>query len=113
MKEEKLDARAGGGEEGWKSSKMRGGVFLAREFSCLEPPPCATTAEALSSLLGNEPWIKPLVLEPLNASLIQRAMLRVLAGRPHQGTNDSTPPAPQFQCWSTAKDSCKGNNVRS
>ena len=60
-------------------------------------------AEALSSLLRNEPWIKPLVLEPLIASLIQRAMLQVLARRPRQGTNDSTPPAPQFQCWSTAK----------
>ena len=61
------------------------------------------TAEALSSLLRNEPWIKPLVLEPLKASLIQRATLQVLARRPRQGRNDSTPPAPQFQCWSTAK----------
>ena len=71
------------------------------------------TAEALSSLLRNERWIKPLVLEPLNASLIQRATLRVFARRPRQGTNDSTPPAPQFQCWLTAKDSCKGNDLRS
>ena len=53
-------------------------------------------AEALSSLLRNERWIKPLVLEPLNTSLIQRATLRVFARRPRQGTNDSTPPAPHF-----------------
>ena len=66
------------------------------------------SAEALSSL-----GLRPLVPEHLNASLIQRAMLLVLARRPRQGTNDSTPPAPQLKCWSTAKTSCKGNDVRS
>ena len=34
-------------------------------FCLVEPEGVSVTAEALSSLLRNEPWIKPLVLEPL------------------------------------------------
>ena len=82
-------------------------ALAGKEESCV-----ANTAEALSSLLQNEPWIKPLVLEPLKASLIQRAMLRVLARRSRQGTNDSTPLPPNFNVGQEQKDSCKGNDLR-
>ena len=64
---------------------------LFRKKSFLSP---SSFLEVSAEALPTYKMSQPLVLEPPKASLIQQAMLRVLARRPHQGTNDSTPSAP-------------------
>ena len=76
---------------------------------------CSTvcdTAEALSSLLRNEPWIKPLVLEPLKASLTQRPRYRYLQDVHAKEQMILHPLPPNFNVGQQQKDSCKGNDLR-